>query len=221
MKTLSQFQSEFETGLENSNNKKFTLENEVKEVLNYINTIPTYTKLFRKPIKPTFENKANKIFVINIPVSLRSLFSEAFTKYITTGDYELERLYHDTNETYQIKDDTVKQAYVFSEYYKWLNELITRPQKVEKKSSLTHKQKLLALHYLGLDTSKFENSKTAKILSEILELSEDNTRQYLSYITAGKNEVRTKANLEKVNQLFENQGLSDISSNIKKDLEKL
>ena len=121
MKIISQLQDEFETALANSIDKNFTRENEVKEVLNYINTIPTTTKLFQKPIKPAFENKAKKIFVIEIPDSLRNLFSEAFTIFITTGDYKLERLYHDTNETYQIKENTVKQAYVFLEYYKWLS----------------------------------------------------------------------------------------------------
>jgi hypothetical protein len=138
-----------------------------------------------------------------------------------SGSFIAERDYNDNDNMFKFKTETVNQAYEFFEYYKWLNSLINEPKKDVKKSSLTHKQKLLALHYLGLDTSKFENSKIAKILSEILELSEDNTRQYLSYITAGKNEVRTKANLEKVNQLFENQGLLDISLSIKKDLEKL
>lgn len=218
--TLNQLQKEFEIALKSCINKKYLIENELKEVLNYVNTIPN-NKLWQKPVKPIFENKLSKIFVIDIPSMLRNLFNDAFTNYMTLGHFEVVKSHTDTNEMYQIKEDTVKQANVFSEYYKWLNELIATPQKVEKKSSLTHKQKLLALHYLGLDTSKFENSKTAKILSEILELNEDNTRQYLSYITAGKNEVRTKSNLEKVNQLFENQGLLDISTIIKKDLEKL
>jgi len=95
------------------------------------------------------------------------------------------------------------------------------PQKTTSKSSLSHKQKLLALHYLGLNTTKYENTKIAKILAEVLELSEDNTRIFLSYLSAGKNEVRTKANLEKVNQLFEKQGLSEISETIINDIKKL
>ena len=218
--TLTQLKENFNTVLEISINKKYTIESEINAITDYVNSIPKY-KLFSKPDNPDFKNKNNKIFEIKISDLSRSLFSEAFNNYMLVGKHTIERFHLDTDEMFEHKERVINQAYELADYYKWLNELIATPQKIEKKSSLTHKQKLLALHYLGLDTSKFENSKTAKILSEILELSEDNTRQYLSYITAGKNEVRTKSNLEKVNQLFENQGLLDISSIIKKDLEKL
>lgn len=217
--TLSQLQNDFNNAIEKSLNQKFDIETEIKEVLDFINTIPSQ-RVFRKPIRPEFRTiRVTRIFKINI--CDRQLLSEAFYSIKETGTYNLNRTVNNDDPTYIFSSNTVKQAFELFEYYKWLNKLLSEPQKQQKKSSLSHKQKLLALHYLGLDTSKFENSKTAKILSEILELSEDNTRQYLSYITAGKNEVRTKANLEKVNQLFENQGLSDISLNIKKDLEKL
>jgi hypothetical protein len=216
---LEQFQNDFNTAIQKSLNKKLDTETEIKEILEFVNTIPNQ-KAFRKPIRPEFRtiraSRVSKIYPCD-----RILLSDAFYSIKETGNYNLVHTSNDTEITHQYRTNTVKQASELFEYYRWLYGLLTTPQKKEKKAPLTHKQKLLALHYLGLDTSKFENSKTAKILSEILELSEDNTRQYLSYITAGKNEVRTKANLEKVNQLFENQGLSEISTNIKKDLEKL
>lgn len=217
---LQQLQSNFASSIENSLNKKFDIDTEINEVTEYINKIPAYST-FRNPPKTSFENKANKVFDIKIPNLLRSLFSDAFKSYIKHGMYQLEKLHTDTNETYQIKEDIVKQAYGLVDYYKWLNSLLNEPQKVIKKSSLSHKQKLLALHYLGLNTTKYDNTKIAKILSEILDLSEDNTRQFLSYLTAGKNEVRTKNNLEKVNQLFNNQGFDEISNTIKSEIEKL
>jgi hypothetical protein len=216
---LQQFQNDFNSAIEKSLNQKLAIETEIKEVLDFVNTIPIQ-RVFKKPTRPEFKTIRNRR-IFKLPICDRRLLSDAFYIIQETGTYDLKRDFNDTDLTNQFKEDTVKQGYVFFEYYKWLNSLLTEPKKEVKKSSLTHKQKLLALHYLGLDTSKFENSKTAKILSEILELSEDNTRQYLSYITAGKNEVRTKANLEKVNQLFENQGFSDISFTIKRDLEKL
>jgi hypothetical protein len=218
--TLSQFQNKFNSVFEKSNNQKFVIDCEISSAINYVNTIPHYG-LFRKTVQPVFENQTTRIFELEIPVSLRSLFSESFKQFMMAGNYTTERLHSDTEEMFLIKEKTTKQAYEFSEYYKWLNELNTSPQKTQKKSSLSHKQKLLALHYLGLDTSKYDNTKIAKILSEILELSEDNTRQYLSYLSAGKNDVRTKTNLEKVKQLFENQEITSISNTIKKDLEKL
>jgi hypothetical protein len=220
MKTLSQLQSDFGTALENSINKKFTIENETKEVLNYINTIPN-ANLFRKSIKPTFENKASKIFVIDIPSLLRNLFSEAFNNYMTTGNYELKRLHTDTDEMYQINKETVKQANVFSEYYKWLNELQATPQKAEKKNTLSHKEKMLALYYLGLDMRKFSNNKqSAIILSKILGLDESNTKDYLTYFEGNKGKVKTEANINKMLDLFENQDFKEIQKKIKEDLEK-
>lgn len=217
---LEQFQNDFNAAIEKSFNQKHTIELEIKEVLDFVNTIPN-ERVFKKNSRPEFATIRNtRIF--KIPFCDRRLLSDAFYSIKETGNFNnLTRNVNDNDLSYQFRCNSAKQAFELFEYYKWLNKLLAEPQKQQKKSSLSHKQKLLALHYLGLDTSKFENSKTAKILSEILELSEDNTRQYLSYITAGKNEVRTKANLEKINQLFENQGLSDISQNIKKDLEKL
>lgn len=217
---LQQFQNNFNSAIENLPNQKFIIENEIKEVIHYVENVPNF-RPFKKTVTPNYSHKSKTIFKLNLSDLGRGLFNTAFNEFMFSGSFIAERDYNDNDNMFKFKTETVNQAYEFFEYYKWLNSLINEPKKDVKKSSLTHKQKLLALHYLGLDTSKFENSKTAKILSEILELSEDNTRQYLSYITAGKNEVRTKSNLEKVNQLFENQGLLDISLSIKKDLEKL
>ena len=218
--TNLELQNKFNKALEKSLNQKLTIETEIKEVLDFVNTIPNQ-KLFRKPIQSEFKTiRTTRIFEINN--CDRKLLSDTFYSIKETGSFnDLNRTANDTELTYQFKTNTIKQAFELFEYYKWLNKLLAEPQKTIKKSSLSHKQKLLALHYLGLNTSKYDNTKIAKILSEILELSEDNTRQYLSYLFAGKNEVRTKINLEKVNQLFENQEITEISNTIKKDLEKL
>jgi hypothetical protein len=218
--SLSDFQNKFNSVFEKSDNKKFVIDSEISAVLNYVNTIPIYSS-FGRMAKPAFENKATQIFELEVPTLLRSLFSESFNQFMIGRDYKNKRLHSDSDETFINKEETTIQSYEFSAYYKWLENLLNIPRKTQKKSALTHKQKLLALYYLGLDTSKYDNTKIAKILSEILELSEDNTRQNLSYLSAGKNDVRTKANLQKVNQLFEDQGISDVSNSIKKDIEKL
>ncbi len=215
---LQEFQNNFNSAIEISIDQKFDINNEITEILSYTRTIPEYTPSFRKPTYAQLKNKSNRIFELNIADLNRSLFRDSFNSFIRYGKYQLEKSHTDTNETYQIKEHITKQAFEFSEYYKWLNSLLNAPQKATTKNSLSHKQKLLALHYLGLNTAKFENTKIAKVLAEVLELSEDNTRIFLSYLSAGKNEVRTKANLEKVNQLFEKQGISEISDVIKKDI---
>lgn len=218
---LQQLQENFNSAIEKSIDQKFDINNEINEVLSYARTIPEYTPTFRKPTHTQLKNKSNRIFELNIGNLNRTLFRDSFNSFIRYGKYELEKFHTDTNESHLMKELIVKQAFEFSEYYKWLNSLLNTPQKATTKNSLSHKQKLLALHYLGLNTVKYENTKIAKVLAEVLELSEDNTRIFLSYLSAGKNEVRTKANLEKVNQLFEKQGISEISDVIKKDIENL
>jgi hypothetical protein len=217
--TVSQLQEKFNQVYKTSLNPHFVLDNEIKEIVNYVNTVPSMSFYRSLKHKSTDNYKSTATFSFKIPD--KNLFNTAFYQVQNNGSFEVERSHIDNDLMYEIKLQTVKQAKEFFEYYKWLNELQAAPKKVEKKPALTHKQKLLALHYLGLDTSKYENSKTAKILSEILELSEDNTRQYLSYLSAGKNDVRTKSNLEKVLQLFDKQGLTDISNKLKTDIEKM
>ena len=213
--TLREFQKEFNSALEISIDKNYLIENELREINNFLNFSSAPNKK-RKGLFKTPKANQTSVFKLVIPNMLGSQFIDAYHSFLKIGDFEPPKFHQDTEESFKVKKEISKQAFEFSEYYKWLIVLQTTPQKVHKKSSLTHKQKLLALHYLGLDTSKYDNTKIAKILSEILELSEDNTRQYLSYLTARKNDVRTKNNLEKVSQLFENQGLDNISNTIKK-----
>ncbi|WP_029034232.1 hypothetical protein [Salinimicrobium terrae] len=219
--TLSELKKAFHSALEEATDKQYLIENELREINNFISYVPIPKVQKRLYVKYHSVQKGTEIFDLNIPQAQRKDFTEAFNSILRTGEFQIEKSFHEPNEAFEIRLNIKKQAFEFAEYYRWLNELKSSPQKASKKNVLTHKQKLLALHYLGLDTSKFDNSAVAKILSEILELSEDNTRQYLSYISAGRNNVRTKTNLEKVNQLFEEQGLTDISKKIKSDIEKI
>lgn len=219
--TLSELQNNFNSALNNATSKKFLIDNELKEIDIFLNYDPLEKYNNRGLKKFVSKPTSNRVFKIEIQNYQRTFFTNAFNNFLINGEFENKR--HETTSEDQFKNNqfVVKQAYEFSKYYDWLNSLKETTVKSIKKSTLTHKQKLLALHYLGLDTSKFDNSKVAKILSEILELSEDNTRQYLSYVSAGKNNVRTKSNLEAVSKLYDNQGLTYISNTIKKDLEKL
>lgn len=218
IKTFSDLKKDFVEILEKSIDKKFTIDNEIKEVLDFVNDVREISA-FRAP-KLTYkkQSKFSCLFVRESNI----LFQESFKSIIQLGDYEIEEDYSETEATLLYKNNVVKQAKEFVEYYKWLKSLNDDTSKIVKKSNqLTHKQKMLTLHYLGFDFSKYDNTKIAKVLSEVLELDVNNTRQYLSYLIAGKNEVRTKQNLQVVKKLFENQGLSDISSTIEKDIEKL
>ena len=218
IKTFSDLKKDFTEILEKSIDKNFTIENEVNEVLEFVNNVSNIS--FRKAVKNRVKNqsKFRNLFI----KESNQLFKDSFNNIIQYGEYNIERLFSDTIETFLYKQNVVFQAKEFVEYYKWLKSLNDDTSKIVKKSNqLTHKQKMLTLHYLGFDFSKYDNTKIAKVLSEVLELDVNNTRQYLSYLIAGKNEVRTKQNLQAVQKLFENQGLKDISSSIEKDIEKL
>lgn len=219
--TYSELQQNFDSATENRSNRKMSIEFEISAIEDYVNNIPYFSPFRGKP-QATRINKSTKIFNFENVFLNRIIFNEAFYEYLNNGKaISIIQEQNDNIDSLRIKQSSVEQAIEFFKYYQWLNELRNTPQKTPTKNSLSHKQKLLALHYLGLNTNKYENTKIAKILAEVLELSEDNTRIFLSYLSAGKNEVRTKANLEKVNQLFEKQGISEISDVIKKDIENL
>ena len=215
--TLSQLQAKFNSVSVKSINKKYIIDAEITAIINYVNTFPINNIL----VKPIRENKTNKIFELNFPQLLRDLFNNAFNGYITQGDFVNEKFHSDTDEMYKIKEETVKQAFEFSEYYKWLQELQNNPQKTEKKNGLTLNQKVLALEYLGVDINSTDKTKMAKILSAVLGMNEQNIRECLTYINTRKNDVRTKINLKPIHQLFDSQELIVISEKIKKDIETL
>lgn len=217
---LEQFQNDFNIAIEKSLNQKLDIETEIKEVLDFVNTIPKQ-RTFSKPIKSEFETiRSTRIFTISI--CDRKLLSDAFYSIKETGKFnDLIQTVNDTELTNQFKENTVKQAFELFEYYKWLNERLS-PQKAEKKSEgLSHKEKMLALYYLGLDMRKFRNNlQSAKILSKILGVDESNTKDNLTYFDGIKCKVKTEDNLKTVLQLFEHKDFKDIHSEIKKDLEK-
>lgn len=209
---LKQFQNDFNTAIEKSLNQKLDIETEIKEVLDFVNTIPKQ-RAFSKPVKSEFETIRNtRIFII--PICDRRLLSDAFYSIKETGKFnDLIQTANDTELTNQFKENTVKQAFELFEYYKWLNESLS-PQKSEKKNEFSHKQIILALHYLGFDMKQFNQVKTGLILGEILGLDSKNTTDYIRHVSSGKNNVRTSENLKKVKQLFEKHGLNEVSETI-------
>lgn len=210
---------EFEKTLQNTENKLFLIENEIKELDLFIKSDSIHhdsdSFVSSNPFKRNFGKKVFKLKYYSDD-NLRDFF------------YELQ-----LNENYQFNienhhgnkyiEATFYNAVELAIYHKYLKGLLNNSSKKPKQSNsdLTHKQKMLALHYLGLDLSKNENTSSAKILSQILDLDYDNTRKYLSYVSSGKNQVRTKTNLQKIQKLFENQNFNEISSKIKEDIEKL
>ena len=215
---LIELQEKFNSVSKDSPYQTIIIENEIDEVMKYVTTIPPVygMKHFKEISKPHTKFISNKIFSINI--QNRVLFSKAFSEIMYTGDFKLES--PNLNEY-----KTIEQAKEFFEYYLWLRKKLKEtqntPQKVEKKNSLTHKQKMLALYYLGLDFRKFRNNKqSAIILSKILDLDFYNTKENLTYFDGINCEVKTEDNIKATLELFEHKDFNEIYTRIKKDLEK-
>jgi hypothetical protein len=211
--TFDLFKEKFERAIIDVKNKDSFIDNEIREIENYLFSDESY--LDPRKLYVIHARKKRRVFDFEIQRGNIDLFSEAFQGFDIDGEF-IDEHYND-----ELTLNIIEQAKQFCLYYQWLKQLKLGTKPTTKKTSLSHKQKMLALHYLGLDLSLGDNTKLAFILSEILELNEDNTRQYLSYLISGKNEVRTKNNLTKVNQLFKNQGFIDLSITIELDLEKL
>ena len=215
---LSELQENFNSVSQNSPYQIIIIENEIDEVMKYVTTIPPVygTRHFKEISKPRTTYMSNRIF--NLDIHDRVLFSKAFSEIMYTGDFKLES----TNiENYK----TIEQAKELFEYYLWLRKLLkerqSTPQKTEKKSPLTHKQKMLALYYLGLDFRKFKNNKqSAIILSKILDLDFYNTKENLTYFDGINCEVKTEDNIKATLELFEHKDFKEIHTRIKKDIEK-
>lgn len=109
-------------------------------------------------------------------------------------------------------------------FKKLMNESKSNKRKSEKETTM--KQQLLILHYLGIIDSMnlSETTKKAKLLSVLLNRSEQNIRTELTYIDARKiedSEMKTIENLNAILPVFEEVGLNEIVETIKADLGRL
>ncbi|MHC0439256.1 hypothetical protein [Flavobacterium sp. 3-210] len=220
---LQQFQNDFNSVAEKSPNKPLVIEKELEEINKYLNF--DLAETYKKPKILRFYShpKPQRIFNINIPNYLRDIFSEAFNSYLTYGTYNQEKHPNEEIESFQKKLNTAEQAFELFEYYKWLKKQLTTKTKTKPSITLNHQEKILALHFLGMDTINLNATKTAKMLSAILGLDEQNTREILGalYINAVNNPVRTKKHFENLQHHFENIGLSEISKKIKDEISEL
>lgn len=218
---FSDLKCKFEKALESSPHRDFLLHTETTELLEFINYIPNY-RSFKKKTHTPFIKTGKSVFEINASDLNRKFISAGFQGYSETGGFRLGRSSSDTNEMHQIKLNCVQQGAELFKYYNWLNKVFSTPPKKSKSKQLTLNQKILALDYLGVDLSNQDKTKTAKILSAILGMDEQNIRECLTYINVGrKNDIRSKNNLQVLHELFQNQSSVDISAKLLIDIESL
>ncbi|PHR93132.1 MAG: hypothetical protein COA80_13725 [Leeuwenhoekiella sp.] len=211
--------AEFQKALETTPIKKMLIQRELSAIENFINGNGRHV---RAGIIRTidFSHIQSVINLQQIRHHRNNEFLKMMDSLYTNGTIDKSIIDSDSFLSTSYMTETIEFARGLFQYYSWLQDIENEKPK-PKKYELTHKQKMLALHYLGLDLSQYDNTKSAKILSLILDLDEGNTRKYLSYVAAGKNDVRTKSNLKKLNEVFKHQGLDDIAFTIKNDLDKI
>lgn len=211
----------FENALENTPNRDFLLHTETTELIEFINYIPNF-RTFKKKTYTPFIKTGKSVFEIDAPDLNRKFISAGFQGYSKTSGFRLGRSNDETDEMHKIKLDCVQQGAELLKYYNWLNKIFSTPPKKSKAKQLTLNQKILALDYLGIDLSNQDKTKTAKILSAILGMDEQNIRECLTYINVGrKNDIRSKNNLQVLHELFQNQSSVDISAKVLIDIESL
>ena len=206
--TFEQFKEAFETALSKSKKPENLIDNEISDIEHFLKKedVPRQ-KRFRFHITPPSVH----IFKLHINKTHKYHFVNAFNDFNLIGK-------HDSD---MANSEVVEQARQFCQYYNWLKSLKKAPNRNLQKNGLSYKQKMLALHYMGLDLSKYDNTTYGNILGEVLGLDRGNTRKYLSYVCSGKNDVRTIKNLQVVLNLFEAEHLTDISSKIRADMDTL
>jgi len=90
-----------------------------------------------------------------------------------------------------------------------------------KKVEITLKKKLLILDYLGISQRlNMDNTKKAKLLSVLLNQSEQNIREYFSDKNIREKEIKTKENLNYILTLFDELNLEDYKIQVINDIEK-
>lgn len=227
IKTLKELQDKFNVALESAPIKLNFINFEIEQILVYRNA-----KLEEETPFSTFNidglsmkhyQKTSGVFELNIDDRHRGLFKDAYEGFYSRGNFKKERAKYDTDESYKINQQVISQANELTKYYNWLKELDLKPKTTKNKSKLTLNQKVLALHYLGLDLKKYDRTKSSNVLSQIIGEDESNTRKSLNYINSVTKEEKVKniQNLKKLIELFENEQFDKIKTKIKEDLEKV
>lgn len=190
--------------------RKFLIDREIHEVKKVIyntNPIRSFSQALH-PMQPSVDTPA----IFNFLLYEDRFFYKTLNEYLENDDFDFETIPDD-------KIKTAKDAILLADYFNWLNTL--EVEKIEKKKVedfLSHKQKVLALYYLGINNFLGNQTQFGIALSKILGLNDRNTWKYLSYVRGKANIVKTEENLKKLLILFENEIFEEIREKIKDDL---
>ncbi|MBO6605312.1 hypothetical protein [Psychroserpens sp.] len=213
--TNNQFIEKFKTELVNASDQNYLIENEIEQIKYF--TMTRNTEFAPNPFRSYNNNSTNSVFDLS-NLGNKNPIVDAFHHYLRFEEVSSSEIQH-------LNRDAIHLGTQLAQYFTWLKDLKAKNEatKVKIKSNLNLEQRMLALYYLGLDLNKYDDTKTSKILSQVLNYNQDNIRKNLSqlYINSPKNKVRKTSNFEKIIKLFEDQQFAAIKKRIEDDMNSL
>ena len=204
----------FEKAMNRSKNTAFLISREIKSIEQFV-----FEGSLKNDMRaPDYSHIKSVFDIFKIAPFRRYPFREAFENYLIGESVGMDEEFNKNEEV------IASCAFELAKYHNWLKAIQDAPNKDKKTKirDLTLNQKLLALHYLGMDFNAHDNSKLSTVLSSITGQGKENIRKSLSYIQGGKNnKVRTETNLKEVKKLFGNAGIIEVSDKIGDDIDKL
>lgn len=233
VRNLHELQDIFNVRYEKIKNKTLLIEDELKQIDEFFET--EGKNIYRQDLVDfliSIDRVPNSVFNTHWIYPPTGYFFD-FKKYYEGYLYEeIELPIPDNKPTENIpqKDIDINmeglkpvrlQAIELAKYTIWLKELKStntlKPQK--KKDTLSQKQKLLALHYLGLDFRNHDYIKSAKVLQEIYGHHFEDSRKLMPMLYDTNNTLKTSDNLRSVLNIFKSIGFTDAVEDIQKDLD--
>ena len=206
----------FDAEIERTINYSALIDTEIEAIDSFVLSPKYSVDIINNKLMPVLTDIGLHVFRINVNVKNR--FSEHFRELFLYGTHKES---HFAFKGENNKND-VLQAKELVEYYKWLIDLRDNPKKPKKGSILkNNEQRILALEYLGFDLNQNDKTKMAIVVSEILGIGYENTRQSLTYRHSGSKGIVTKKNLNTIKNLLESHNFKTAKEKIDKELARL
>jgi|GEM_PF-3544360 len=235
-RTLQELQEIFNIRYEKIKNKSLLIEDELKQIDEFFKT--EGKNIYRPDIvdflniNDIVPNTVFKTHWIYPPTGYFPYFKYYYEGYLYEEiEHQLSEGKETNNNTQEEIDSYLEglkpvrlQAFELAKYTIWLKELKIDPslKASVSKSDLSLKQRILVLHYLGLDFNKYNQTALGDVLSLVIDKNDSNTRTAINELLSAKNEnkIKSNENLLKMLEVFDSKAYTNIKLKINNDLEK-
>ena len=224
--TFEEFKYKFDLNLKRTKLKENLIDNEIREILIFlepVNKAQSYNAVAGGAFSP-IQRISSRVFDLEIHRTDKSNFTYAFNAYYLRGEFEVQPYSEESESSCLNRQFITRQANEFVRYYLWLKELNIKDTNKESLNTkvLSLKERILILHYLGLNFTKYNQTATSEIISTLLDSDYSNTRKAIGQLLSATKEekIKTQNNLLKVLEVFEHKDFNAIKTNVKNDLNK-